>query len=217
MHSPTTFLPCSQLLEILLPAYEPCANFGKCREAKWNPATGQIPRGFLGATGLPEDVEVVMIFSQPGDPHDNEYYAPKLTQFNLMLGGLNHTYECFAEKKDKFHENVRWFIDELYPACSFDEQLRHVWLTEGRLCSFENEISTTTDRTCAREFLSRQLDLFPEAEVVAFGRKAQGYLDALRVGYIEAYSLAPPGANHKPARPSWEAAIRKIQMRRSSV
>jgi len=31
---------------------------------------------------------------------------------------------------------------------------------------------------------------------------------------LPAYALAPPGANHRPARPSWEAALAMIKERR---
>lgn len=60
--------PNPQLLALLLEAYRPCQNFGICREAKWSPADGHIPRGFLGATGELSEVEVVMVFSEPGHP-----------------------------------------------------------------------------------------------------------------------------------------------------
>jgi hypothetical protein len=45
---------------------------------------------------------------------------------------------------DLFHRNVRWFLHELFPGLSFDEQLRRVWLTEGRLCSIAKEIGSST-------------------------------------------------------------------------
>ena len=50
----------------------------------------------------------------------------------------------------------------------------------------------------------------PQAVVIGFGGKAQAYLSTLKVDHIAAYALAPPGANHRPARPSWDAAVKAV-------
>ncbi|WP_210401979.1 hypothetical protein [Thioclava sp. L04-15] len=91
-----------------------------------------------------------------------------------------------------------------------------VFLQElGRLCSIDNEIGRATDRTCAANFLVQQVATLPNATVVfAFGRKAKHYLAGIGIDYVGAYALAPPGANHNPARPSWEAAIAEVISRR---
>jgi len=162
-------LPNKDLLDVLLPAYAPCAQFGMCREAQWNPARGQIPRGFIGATGKPEDVEVVMVFSEPGHPHHGEGHDSNASPIDLMRSGMAHVHKCYKTRTDTFHSNVRWFMSQLYPNLTFDEQLRHIWLTEGRLCSIDNEIGSTRDRTCAAFYLTRQIALLPNAVVVAFG------------------------------------------------
>jgi len=107
-------------------------------------------------------------------------------------------------------------LGELFPGLSFNEQLRRAWLTEGRLCSIANEIASTTDQRCAQEYLMPQITRMPNATVVGFGGKAQKYLKSLRIDFVSAYAMAPPGANHRPARPSWEAAIAQVQDRRAS-
>lgn len=206
--------PHSSLLEILKPAYSPCPNFGICKEAKWQPETGQIPRGFIGATGKPKDVEVIMVFSEPGHPHADERHNASASPTELMTSAMAHVRMCYGTRTDQFHKNVRWFMSQLYPNLSFEEQLRHVWLTEGRLCSIDVEIGSTKDRTCANHYLKRQIEALPNASVVAFGGKAKHYLKGLGVDFIGAYALAPPGANHKPAKPSWKAAIQQIIERR---
>jgi len=210
-------MPNPELLSVMLEAYQPCRHFGTCREAKWSPDNGQIPRGFIGATGPSEEVEVVMVFSEPGHPHDDEGHDSKLDGLGLMESGMRHVYQCFKSRSDTFHKNVRWFMSQLYPNLSFDEQLERIWLTEGRLCSIDNEIGSTRDRTCASHYLTRQLAVLPNASVIAFGGKAKYYLKGLGIDFIGAYALAPPGANHRPARPSWEAAIKCIQSRRAAT
>ena len=208
------YSPNRDLFDLLIDAYQPCRRFGTCREAKWSPQRGHIPRGFLGASGELTDVEVVMVFAEPGHPHHDESHDPNLAPACMLKSGLHHVYNCYRFGTDLFHRNVRWFLSRLYPNLSFDQQLRHVWLTEGRLCSIENETGSTTDPHCARHYLNRELALLPNATVAAFGRKAERYLKHLRIEYFAARALAPPGANHKPARPSWEYMIKKIEERR---
>ena len=209
-------LPNRSLLDILGAAYRPCANFGLCREAQWNPQRGHIPRGFLGATGTPEEVEVIMVFAEPGHPYEGHGFDPALGPDGILQGGVQQTYDCFRNMTDQFHANVRWFMGQLYPALSFDDQLRHVWLTEGRLCSIDNEIGNARDRTCATHYLKRQIAALPNATVIAFGGKAQHYLKGLDIDRIDAFALSPPGANQKAARPSWIAAIEAVRARRST-
>jgi hypothetical protein len=189
-------LPNSELLTVLGEAYRPCGNIGICREAQWDPRRGHIPRGFLGAIGAPHEVEVVMVFAEPGHTYDGHGFDERLGPDGLLNGALQQTYDCFKNMTDQFHANTRWFMSQLYPNLNFDEQLRHIWLTEGRLCSINNEIGNVKDRTCASYYLRRQLDVLPNATVVAFGRKAQRYLDGLGIPRIDAYALAPPGAKH---------------------
>ena len=203
--------PNSELFNVLLNAYRPCRHFGICREAVWDPKCGHIPRGFLGATAQLSDVEVVMVFAEPGRPHEDESYDPGDSPARLLDRGLRHTYDCYRNGTDLFHRNVRWFLSELYPDSTFDEQLQRAWLTEGRLCSISEETGSMRDVTCAQQYLVRQIELLPNATVVAFGRKARYYLKRLQVEHVHAYALAPPGANHRPARPSWEEAIARIK------
>ena len=228
-------IPADPLKSLLLEAYKPCRfmpkiNIGKvpsgkfaldsvpkCPQAQWEPDEGHIPRGYLGATGSVEDVELVMVFAEPGHPHNDESYNESLGPEGLMSACTAHVYKCFKRDRDLFHRNVRWFMSQLFPEMDFDQQLQRVWLTEGRLCSIYDEIGNTKDRICAENYLVKQVNLLPNATVVAFGGKAQYYLKGIGIDYIGAYALAPPGANHKPARPSWEAAIDKIKRRRLSI
>ena len=203
--------PNSELFNVLLNAYRPCRHFGTCPEAVWDPKCGHIPRGFLGATAKLSDVEVVMVFAEPGRPHEDESYDPGDSPARLLDRGLRHTYDCYRNGTDLFHRNVRWFLSKLYPDSIFDEQLRRAWLTEGRLCSISKETGPMRDVTCAQQYLARQIELQPNATVVAFGRKAQHYLNRLRVEHVGAHALAPPGANQRSARPSWENAMARIK------
>ena len=223
--------PFPKLMSLMLEAY-PCSHFcpqGKdsinmaskvssntCPEAIWHPQNGNIPRGFLGATGKAEEVEVIMLFAEPGEPHGNESYGPNLDPKSLMESCINHTYTSMNNGTDQFHRNVKWFLNELFPGRSLVEQLRHVWLTEGRLCSIAEEIGKAPNRICANHFLKRQIELMPNATVIPFGKKARDALKSIKFQYIEGiYALARPGANHKPAKPSWEKAIEIVKSKRT--
>ena len=207
-------IPNSDLFDTLIEAYRPCRHIGTCREAIWSPSHGHIPRGFLGATAQLADVEVVMVFAEPGHPHHDETYNSDQPSADLLKSGLRHVYSSYKNGTDLFHRNARWFLSRLYPDLSFDGQLRHAWLTEGRLCSIANETGATRDPLCAQHYLARQLEILPNATVVGFGGKVQHYLKRLRAEHLGAYALAPPGANHKPDRPSWERVISTIEVRR---
>lgn len=203
-------LPCIELRSILEPAYVPCTKFGTCSEAIWDPAKGHLPRGFLGATGAVRDVRLIMVFSEPGTPYATASYPKSASAGDYLRYTTQDTHEIFLQQTDQFHRNVRWFLDRVFPNQSFEQQLRHVWLTEGRLCSFAQEIDGKKDRQCAQIFLRQQIDLMPKVPIVAAGGKAQDYLKSLRIPYIACRAFAPPGCNHTPARPSWDAAISAI-------
>lgn len=211
--SMTVTLPHADIQKILLPAYAPCTGFGTCAEAVWNPAKGHVPRGFLGACGKLEEVRAVMVFAEPGGVYPTDRYGASLSAQNLLAATVAETGRIISTSQDQFHRNVRWFIDQILPGQDFSTQLRGVWLTEGRLCSVAQEIGGRKDRSCADRYLARQIALMPNAVVIGFGNKAQAYLSALGIDHCAARALAPPGANHRPARPSWEAAIAEVKRR----
>jgi len=73
---PTRFSPCAELRELLLPAYAPCRHFdGNCHcVARWDPGKGHVPRGFVGALGSLDEVKLVLVAAEPGDPLPGETY-----------------------------------------------------------------------------------------------------------------------------------------------
>ena len=54
----------ASLQAVLSPAYR-CAEFGaRCEGMRWEPKLGHVPRGFLGATGSLEEVELILGLTQ---------------------------------------------------------------------------------------------------------------------------------------------------------
>jgi hypothetical protein len=212
-------LPNEQLLVVMREAYG-CRHFGSCRQAKFDPRSGNVPRGFLGATGDLRDVEAIFVIAEPGHPHPDERYSDQALPYQLLSEAVSHAHRSYRDGTDLFHRNMRWVMDQLWPG-SFDEKLGRVWITEGRLCSIDIEIGGFNDKLCAPTYLSRQIALMPSAAIVLFGAKARQRVSALsglegRV-VVEARALAPPGANHKGSKPSWQNAIDVIRSRRAQM
>ena len=203
--------PSASLITILSPAYGPCPEFAHaCKEMRWNPVAGHVPRGFLGACGELSEVELVLVFAEPGDPHEGEQHS-----------GLTSAYDyaalAFRTGKDQFHRNVRYILDSCWPSLTFDQQLRKVWMTESVLCSAMTEggrVGRAASKACGLRYLSTQLALFPQALVVALGGKARRRLYALGFNdFLPVWAVAPPGCNHPKASESWKAIPIEIQRR----
>jgi len=200
-----------RLKQILLPAYKPCQGFSDaCQKMRWRPEQGHVPRGFLGATGSIEDVELVLVFAEPGDPHFDEVHSGIDTAYCKAM-------KAFSEGTDLFHRNVRHILNMCWPDISFEEQLRRTWMTESVLCSAPQEsgpVSSLCSRYCANMYLIPQLQLFNGCVVGALGAKARDRLKAAGVKeYIPAIAAAPPGCNLSDAESSWRAIADAVHKR----
>lgn len=169
---------------------------------RWSPESGHVPRGFLGATGELEEVELVLVVAEPGNPQPDERHSG-------IESALQAAHFFHSSRRDQFHQNVGYILNLCWPHLTFDEQLRKVWLTESVLCSAPVEggrVRHPVEVACGEKYLRHQLDLFPHALVVALGQKAQRRLRAIGFKrFLAADSVAPPGCNRRGARLSWDA------------
>ena len=197
---------------ILMSAYFPCPEFAKaCTEMRWHPEAGHVPRGFLGACGELNEVELVLVFAEPGDPHVGECHT-----------GLDSAYDyatmAFRTGKDLFHRNVRKILDSCWSDLPFERQMQKVWLTESVLCSARTEgggVSKRASSACGSRYLLAQLGLFPNALVVALGAKARDRLRAIGVDeFIDVWAAAPPGCNNPKASETWKRIPLELEKRR---
>lgn len=160
-----------------------------------------MPRGFLGAAGTLKEIQLVLVFAEPGDPHEEETHEGLTSAYQYATYG-------FETGKDLFHRNVRAILDSCWPGLSFHEQMKKVWMTESVLCSAPKEcgsVKAAVTRECGKRYLIGQLELLPHALVVALGGKAQSRLRAIGVkNFLPAAAVAPPGCNFAGARESWE-------------
>jgi hypothetical protein len=215
--TPRSHLPCRELLEILLPAYAPCQHFGAtCKTMRWRPEDGHIPRGFCGATGALQEVEVVLIVAEPGDPHAFEAYEASSSPLEKLSTVFDYAYRCFEVGHDRFHKNVAYILESCWPELPFADRMRRVWITESSLCSAVQEgghVPSAVHRQCRDQYLQAQLTLLSGRTIVALGKKAQD-----RIGrdpnLVVASSVAPPGCNFKGAKQSWNRVAEIVRSRR---
>jgi len=198
------------LAVLLAPAYAPCPAFAdNCREMRWNPAQGNVPRGFLGAAGELKEIDLVLAFAKPGDPNIGESHEGVESAYRYAIF-------AFESGKNQFHRNVRAILDTCWPALSFEAQMKKVWMTESVLCSAPKEggsVTAAATRECGVRYLTAQLALLPQALVVALGGKAQNRLRAIGItDFLAASAVAPPGCNFRGAQESW--ARIPIELRR---
>ena len=194
---------------------------------RWKPSAGHVPRGFLGACGEPSEVELILVFAEPGDPHGEELDAEHTRLLNSADTALSRAYEyatwAVETGHDQFHRNLKDILNMCWPGSSFEQQMHKVWLTDSVLCSAIVEggkVSPTAAKVCGRRYLLAQRALFrKEALVVAVGNKARQrllWLD-LRDGtdFIHVRSIAPPGCNYVGSRESWERIPSELTRRKA--
>jgi len=203
----------SRLRDILVDAYGPCPEFGNvCQDMRWNPELGHVPRGFCGATASLEDVALILVVAEPGDPQPNERHPP--TAHEALDSTIRYAYECFRSGRDQFHRNIRQILDLCWPGEDFDAHMRRTYITESVLCSAKEEgaaVPTKVGRVCRARFLDRQLELFPQAVVAALGSKAANRLKGRE--FVRGFAAAPPGCNFRGAQESWAAIAEEVRRR----
>ncbi len=180
---------------------------------RWTPEAGHAPRGFAGATGELADVRLVLVCAEPGDPQAWERYDGRSGE-DLLRATHDFTYASFRDGTDQFHRNVRLILDMCFPGGACDEQLEQAWITESVLCSARVEsgsVSAAAARTCRSTYLQRELDLLPNAVVVALGAKARDRMRGIKGEVVDAVAAAPPGCNRRDARASWKAAAARVR------
>jgi hypothetical protein len=200
------------LKKILAGAYKPCPSMKKCRQngIRYNPKCGLIPRGYTGATGNLNDIELILCLAEPGEPSKGEKYTG--TGFRLIDNISSRVAKAYRERHKDFHNNVRIVLNYCWPEFkdALDEQLKRTWITEGILCSAKKttgNVPRVVEKECANCFLRQQLELLPHAFVVALGKKAQRRLEfAGRPADVVVRAAGMPIHDRKKAEAGWRAA-----------
>ena len=206
------------LLDILEPAYRPCAHFdGACAGGcVWNPAKGLVPCAFGGALGSLDEVRLIIVTAEPGDPPDSTGYqgtpqdmvqnSVRIFREAMQNGGIDR-----AGRPTPFHRNMRRILDTFWPTDGLDVQLRKTWTTNAVLCPAEvsgGKHLARVEKACTGTYLARQLDLFPNAFVLALGGKARDRMQAAGLRF-SAVGLHPSArASDADKLASWHNAAR---------
>jgi hypothetical protein len=197
--------PCPELVGILAPAFEPCRHFaGACAgTARWDPVHGHVPRGFKGALGTLDDIELVLVVAEPGDPFHDERYDAESSSAEQIEEITEYSLRALAYP-DPFVRNLRRILDDCWPDLSLDDQLRRTWITESYLCSAPREsgpVPQASWSVCGRDYLAPQLSLLADRAVVVCGVKACKRVEALGFrGSFAVPAIAPPEGNKPRAR-----------------
>ncbi len=185
---------------------------------RWKPDEGHVPRGFIGAFGTLNEVEVVIVTAEPGEPLDDEtqviehlsaeervHHICRFT-YDQLVGRVPHAHD--------YHPNMRYILDQIWPELPLDEQLTKTWIAESVLCSAPRsggEVPQLIEATCRGSYLDQQLALLPGRLVVALGGKAKARL----VGEYFASGYHPSATHGKTqkerAKESWRAAAKQIR------
>jgi hypothetical protein len=173
---------------------------------------GLFPRGYAGAAGTLDDVDLVLVLvlAEPGEPSSNVKpplpEEPAAIVENLAAQVAN----AVRARKSAFHRNVHFLLECCWPDLTFDEQLRRTWISEGVLCSAAQStarVPRVVETACAERYLAKQPALLPNAFVIALGKKAKRRLRiAGRKPNHAVYAAGLPGGNRKNAKPSWQTA-----------
>lgn len=212
--------PCAELRNVLQPAMAPCRHFADvCKTyCAWEPANGHIPRGFGGATGGLGEVKLVLVTAEPGNPASNEHYEPPAETYVERHAALVGDFLEFDGLRRKgrpapFHRNMRRILDACWPGVSLAEQLRRTWLTDAVLCSAPvsgGQVNQTVEDTCVQTYLAKQIDLLPDAFVVALGGKAERRMQRNDIR-IDATAQHPSARSPAQRNASWEAMAAKFR------
>lgn len=212
------YLPCEPLVDILTHSLRPCPGFvERCSPfAQWNPSVGHVPRGFVGALGAREDVKLIIVTAEPGDPRAGEKQSVDADDLRGSLSRVcEFTYRQMEARFSQYHANVRAVLDLCWPGLDLRNQMIRTWITESVLCSAPVTTGPAPHAPhCGTEYLAAQLAIFPNTPVIALGRKAQQRTRRIAAGraIIDGFAAAPPGCNMPGAYPSWKVAAARARV-----
>jgi hypothetical protein len=215
---PASYLPCPELAEVLLDAYAPCPEFDdRCPAARWAPRQGHVPRGFIGALGRLDEVKLVLLMAEPGNPLPGESHDGPDAR-SKMESTCAHTFKLLQAHPGSVHRNLRYILNRCWPERPLREQLKRTWITESYLCSaglITGPVPSGSVNACFSRYLRRELELLEGRVIVALGGKAQARIRS-GVRYHPAFAVGAPGCNFAGAKPSWDAIPRYLQAARKA-
>ena len=173
------------LEDLLINAYRPCV--GLLRACKnhvvWIPSEGYIPRGYFGAEGDINEVELVLVLAEPGTPFKGESYCQSGPLEILKV----QRQSCTDISGSIFHDNLLKILKYCFPGYSVELIMKKTWITESVLCSTpidrgaNGNIPACVEKECGNRFLAKQRVIFENAFWVTVGGKPKARLASLNI------------------------------------
>ena len=177
-----------------------------------------IPCGFGGATGSLDEVRLVIITAEPGNPTDGAGYHEGMQPEEMVIRSARIFYKAMDEsgvrrggmKHSKFHTNMRYILNRFWPReKSLEDQLRKTWATNTVLWPLpegRKNHSPALVKYSAQTYLRKELDLFPNAFVLVLGKKARERMNSVGLNF-HAYGNHPSDRkSNEEMMASWDAA-----------
>ena len=144
-----------------------------------------------GAIGSIQDVKLVIITAEPGDPpNDANYHGTAMDMLQnsfrvfseaMERGSLNRT-----RKPSPFHRNMLHILEYFFSGQDLKAKLQQTWTTNAVLCTAKYSGGMHLDRvesTCANTYLVPQLALLKHTFVLVLGNKARDRLVSAGLHY----------------------------------
>ena len=233
--------PCDELTEILIPAYAAeiadnpncCASANSaCSCMKAHFKNGLLARGYTGAFGKIEDVELVLVLAEPGNPTDYETVGKKNPKHIIADSADEIFRKWIAAGATPFHRNLQTILAECWKksdcwnqtVSQSPEIMRRTWITESVLCSAAGStkrIEKSVEMECAKNFLLPQLlKIFQKSLhrpfIVALGGKAAKRMEQSNIDFdFKAAAPGLPGGNFPESKASWKKLGAKFRQQRA--
>lgn len=188
---------------------------------RFDPQSGHVPRSFYGAHGEKSEVRLVLVGAEPAEPADGESCEGTVDErfrqieqlFRRGFGGADIRR---GRVRPRFHSNMRRIMDLFWPGVEDEKRWRQTFLTNTVLCSANENcgrIPNDVVKVCMNTYLREELDLFPNAFIVALGSKARTRLGDLAQPKIEfnAFCYHPSFFIEKSCEPSWQSAAKAFR------
>jgi hypothetical protein len=208
-----------ELAKVLNHALGPCPHFQcACKSfARWKPESGHIPRGYYSRAKKLSEIRLVIITAEPGDPADGESYLGDSD--TMMRQHQRHTQKFLdgeiarTGKSPPFHRNLSKILSNCWPSLSPEKQWEHTWYTNTVLCSAQKSggpIPTQGWQTCVQSYLQQQIEILPEAFILALGGKAKNRLTKSKIRF-DAHAPHPSARPNSNPEVLWAEAGHQFQ------
>lgn len=188
-----------EIRAILEPAHGPCPYMAECESSwkssygevprettLWNPRNGWAPRGFCGATAGIGSVELVLVLAEPSRPDSDERYPENCTVDAVAQRSMQN----LELTKSRHHGGLLRMLQFFFPGLAFSQIFERAFKVESVLCSIPAPLPQNGEKkavtplrvetNCLDNYVLPLLRLFPNALIVAAGKKKSGTGDTER-------------------------------------